>query len=616
MKKLRLFNRIILIICILCVILILTTCTESEPVNESLKDTTNITESPVIEEKPSETENPVETEEPTEIIIEPIAVDNKCLKVVTGSPQWEGVNLSVKDLDLKTGNTYKFTFKIYTPDIPVGVILQTNTWTWIASAEASAIAGDKWTTLTGTYTHVNDVNTFSIVKRGDNGNYDSEIAMFYIDDFEVVDETDSDTVVYCEDFEGSAHKFKIGGKSVISVIDETLISKNELEIEIIREHALNVMSLKEIYKDYFLIGNVVNPSDLSSKDYDILKHHYNILTFENSMKPDAMWGNGGSYDVPAKLPSFEVDEYIGTIKNDKILLHGHALVWHKQSPNWLNLSAGDREDNTAVYKPYAEANYNLNNFITIVAGHYYENPDGLKIQSWDVLNEAVRLNDTVAINESNWGYHTMGHIWPATWNSPWYMAYGTDTPAGVNQWDYVYDAFYYARHADPDTILYYNDYGMEEPNQVSIVVNMVNAVNARYALEHPEANGRLLIEGIGMQEHDNIGTNLKDVENAIKAYITTGCKISITELDVGVPGYKSGEKLSPGDELKQGIYFAKLFNILKKYCEHIERVTFWGLNDVNWRPDELCQIFNPDNTTKLAYYAVTDPDKFLEQYDK
>jgi len=147
-----------------------------------------------------------------------------------------------------------------------------------------------------------------------------------------------------------------------------------------------------------------------------------------------------------------------------------------------------------------------------------------------------------------------------------------------------------------------------------MVVNMVNVVNKRYAQEHPEANGRLLIEGIGMQEHDTINTSLVNVENAIKAYIATGCKVSISELDVGVPGYQKGQKLALADEIKQGVYYANLFNILKKYSSGIDRVTFWGLNDNNWRPDELCLLFDTSNRTKLAYYAVANPDGFLQKY--
>lgn len=703
---------------------------------------------------------------------------NHCLKVVTGTAQWNGVEITPANLGMVVGNTYRFTFKVYSPDIPVGIVLQTNTYGWVASAGASTFSNKGWYTLTGTYTHTSDVTKFSIVKMGDSGNYDSQIATFYIDDFVVTDTTNGNAVLYSEGFEGSSHKFtrgnvtisvaedpvlppsppepsegnhclkvitgenqweganikasdlglelgrkytfsvkvytpnmevgillqhtnqwihiinqdfytpdvkewrqitgtfdtssvtelfniqitKAGGKvnegeevtfyiddfivtdantgsvifsedfegasnkftsggSVISVVNESVITEVIPEEPVKGEYALDVTPLKEIYKDYFLIGNIVNPSDFGTgssarERYSIFIYHYDILTFENSMKPDAMWGNGSSYAVPTNQPSFSVDQYIKRLQADGILLHGHTLAWHGQSPNWLNLSSGSRENSTAVYKPYSEARANLELFISTVAGHYYNNSDGLSVYSWDVLNEAVRRNSSYSMTEENWGYHTWGHIYASPqWNSPWYLSYSKDAPAGVNPWDYVYDAFYYARQADPSTTLYYNDYGMEDPNQVTMVVNMVNAVNRRYAAEHPEANGRLLIEGIGMQEHDSITTNLANVEKAIAAYIATGCKVSITELDVGVPGYTKADTLSFEDELKQALYFAKLFNIFKKYSYGIERVTFWGLDDDhNWRGDDHCQIFDGKLNTKLAYYAIADPDGFIEKY--
>jgi GH35 family endo-1,4-beta-xylanase len=344
------------------------------------------------------------------------------------------------------------------------------------------------------------------------------------------------------------------------------------------------------------------------------------------MKPDAIWGPGGVYDRPpapaARL--VQLDELIRKLQNDGFKVIGHTLLWHAQSPNWLNLSAGRPQyAEGREYKTYAEARENLELFINTAAGHWHNHLDGLYIHSWDVINEAVRRNQERPITQENWGYHTIGAIWVPQgeqWNSPWYMAYANQTPEGANPWDYVYDAFKFARLADPSAILYYNDYNMEYPDKVRMIVNMVNAVNLLWTQDE-NYDGRLLIEGIGMQQHDALpdsGTDERHfhrVENAVIAYISTGAKISITELDVGVRGYTIADRLSEADEIRQGIHYARLFQIFKKYSEHIERVTFWGVNDrTSWRANELCQIFDADNRAKLAYFAVADPDGFLAQY--
>lgn len=60
-----------------------------------------------------------------------------------------------------------------------------------------------------------------------------------------------------------------------------------------------VVSLKEVYKDHFLIGNTVSPSDLTdAAKYDFMKFHYNVLTPENATKPDSIWSS------PTSEPSF------------------------------------------------------------------------------------------------------------------------------------------------------------------------------------------------------------------------------------------------------------------------------------------------------------------------
>ncbi|MDR1668896.1 MAG: endo-1,4-beta-xylanase [Oscillospiraceae bacterium] len=572
---------------------------------------------------------------------------NHVLQVLTGGPQWEGAIIhsdGSNSMNLEAKKTYEFAFRAYTPNKDVGLRFQANTfggWDWdgIIDYLPEDLQPEGWYDISGTLTldrpGSTDLPRLVLVKtQGDN---EGLVAKLWIDDFTVTD-TATGEVVFSEDFEsGETGAFRDNG-GVCSVVLEQAIYDDAVAVSG-GEHALDVPSLKEIYQNYFMIGNIANASDFgaggaSQERYDIYKHHYNAITYENDMKPDSMWGPSTAYEKPEQRDFTALDEQIGRMTGDGFNVIGHTLGWHGQTPNWLNISAGNRNDNTAVYKPYAEARGNLEDYINLVAGRFYDRSDGVKIYSWDVLNEALRRDREYPADEENWGRHAIGHIWPANWVSPWYISYGTDAPEGVNPWDYIYDIYTFARKADPSAVLYYNDYGMEDPSQVQLVVNMVNVLNAQWAAdtannpdagsyagenieivrEYKRAGGRLLIEGIGMQEHDTINTNIQNVETAIHAYAVTGCKVSITELDVGVPGYSRGQELSAEDEETQARYYAELFAMFKKNYEYIERVTFWGLDDAHsWRPNEMGLLFNGDLRTKEAYYAVADPEGWLAE---
>src|SRR5690606_11229134 len=50
--------------------------------------------------------------------------------------------------------------------------------------------------------------------------------------------------------------------------------------------------------------------------------------------------------------------------------------------------------------------------------------------------------------------------------------------------------------------------------------------------------------------------------------------------------------------------------------EHISRVTIWGLDDgSSWRSAQSPVLFDRNLQAKPAYYAVIDPEGFLENYE-
>lgn len=361
----------------------------------------------------------------------------------------------------------------------------------------------------------------------------------------------------------------------------------------------NLASIKDKYSSYFMVGNITTYNDdithlLDSYDSDdLFKKHYNVVTAENAMKPNELSKSENTYDFTA------ADNLVNWARSNGIKVHGHTLVWHNQSPDWLNVGL-----------TRAEAKTNLKNYIDTVAGHYKG-----KVISWDVVNEAFR-NDAEGFNGTDWrtGLRTGDPtLDPAV--SYWYEAYANGAGAGESGADFIYDAFVFARKADPDAQLYYNDFNEEIPAKCEAIAMMVEDINAKWRSD-PSYDGRMLIEGIGMQSHYWSGAfDVTKTDAAIARFARTGARISISELDMPMGTYQVpyvGVKLTQEEEMKQAVDYAELFLTYKKYARYIDRVTIWGMADdaSNWRNGFKATLFDNGLHAKEAYYAVMEPETY------
>ncbi|MCL2003607.1 MAG: endo-1,4-beta-xylanase [Oscillospiraceae bacterium] len=352
-------------------------------------------------------------------------------------------------------------------------------------------------------------------------------------------------------------------------------------------------SLQELYKDHFLIGNIFDVWSLPMR-LPILKRHYNIVTAEGAMKPGVLTSASGVYDF------FDIDNALGIFLEEGMVVHGHTLVWEQTHADWLT----NNPDGTPLTRTEAKAN--LETYISTVAGHFSG-----KVVSWDVLNEAYAAweNDFPEKTASDWrnGLKTY---------SPWYQAFSNGANDGESGADYIEYAFRLARAADPNATLYYNADFAEGQAHITAVAAMVKEINDKWLAE---GNSRLLIEGVGLQGHFQINVNLADVERNISHLANLGVEISISELDISIFDWvpwqgAPTEELIPTQALfeKQAEVYAKLFQMFKRYSNHIEFVTFWGLSDgASWISTNYPTIFSADFTPKLAYFAVADPEGYL-----
>ncbi|HEX3029824.1 MAG TPA: endo-1,4-beta-xylanase, partial [Clostridia bacterium] len=338
--------------------------------------------------------------------------------------------------------------------------------------------------------------------------------------------------------------------------------------------------IKDVYKDNFLIGNAISAEDLEGIRLDLLKKHNNVATAGNAMKPDALQLTKGNFTFTA------ADAMISKVQAAGLQMHGHVLVWHSQSPAWLNTTTSA----IGVSEPLGrdEALENMRTHIKTVVNHF-----GNKVISWDVVNEAMNDNPS---NPSDWKASLR--------QSPWYQAIGTD---------YIEQAFLAAREvldSNPswNIKLYYNDYNEDNQNKAQAIYNMVKEINENYAKTHP---GKLLIDGIGMQAHYSVSTNPANVKLSLEKFISLGVEVSITELDI-MTG--SNNQLSDKLAEAQGYLYAQLFNIFKAHSGNIKRVTIWGMDDAtSWRTANNPVLFDKNLQAKPAYYGVIDPDKFIAE---
>lgn len=354
-------------------------------------------------------------------------------------------------------------------------------------------------------------------------------------------------------------------------------------------------SLHEIYKDDFLISMPFNSLFASDTYFPVVKQHYNAVWMGNIMKPAMLSPSKGVYNFS------EADRVTKVAKDAGIEMSGHTLLWHSAHASWLT----HKTDGTLLSR--AEALQNMTDYINTVAGHYAGT-----VYAWDVVNEAMR----------DFGGRRYDGDWKSNLRqagsegSPWYMAFenGADKAKGESGADYIEAAFRLARAADPNAILYYNDYSMEDQNKAAAVADMVKEINDKWLAE---GNDRLLIEGVGIQGYFCIDSNFADIEKSLQLFIGIGVEISLSEMELGLfgtaAGYNGNWSRSPTEELlkKQADVYAKLMLLLKKYSEHIRRVNCSGIYIDNWTAQNYATLFDENCAPKLAYFAVADPEGYL-----
>ena len=332
--------------------------------------------------------------------------------------------------------------------------------------------------------------------------------------------------------------------------------------------------LKDAYKEYFTVGVAVNMRNVSNPDQiALIKQNYNSMTAENDMKPGSLQPREGQFNWG------NADKIANFCRENGIKLRGHCLCWHAQFADWM--FEGENGESASKELFYER----LRTHIHAVVNRYKD-----IVYAWDVVNEAIV--DGPYLDQQ-------GNKRNPYRNSRHYRLCGEE---------FIAKAFEFAREADPNALLFYNDYNAADPAKRDRIYEMVKQMK--------EAG--VPIDGIGMQGHYNVyGPSIEDVEAAIVKYSSIVNVIHFTELDVrantemgGQLQFNRGQErpIEPQINALQEEQYNNLFKVFRKHSNVVKNVTFWNLSDrdswlgVNNYPLPFDKNYRP----KRVYYVIRD----------
>ncbi len=336
-------------------------------------------------------------------------------------------------------------------------------------------------------------------------------------------------------------------------------------------------SLAESYKEYFPVGVALGAHTYAEPRADsLIRRHFNTITAENCMKPHHIGRKEGEYNFE------EADKLIAYAEQNGMSVRGHALLWYQSAPKWF---FADAEDGSPATKELIYER--LRTYIHTVVGHFKG-----QVYCWDVVNEAISDKDDEYIRQ----------------DSLWYEHCGAE---------FIEKAFTYAHEADPDALLFYNEYSLVFPDKRDKTIRLIKDLQAK----------GVPIHGVGMQSHWNIEYPTREVlEETIEALGSLGLIVHCTELDVRMSPHWAGGQLTVEDydnavyeyseelEAKQSAQYKMIFETFREYKDIVKSVTFWNLYDsqtwLDRRKGNIGRnyplLFDDEMRPKECYYEVVD----------
>lgn len=301
----------------------------------------------------------------------------------------------------------------------------------------------------------------------------------------------------------------------------------------------------------FGIGTAVSHDILTSDDAyrQLLVREFNQITPENSMKWEFVHPSHNQWHFGP------VDRLVEFAEDNDMRVRGHTLVWHLQLPAWVP-EISDPSKLRSVMREH----------IAAVVGRY----EG-RVFAWDVVNEGI-ADDGSGLKSTLF----LERLGP----------------------EYIADAFRTAHKADPEALLFFNDYEIAELGPKSdALFSVVSDLLARGVPVH----------GVGMQLHVNAAypRDLQSFAANVRRFEALGLYVDITEMDVRIRDLQMSA--SDSSRRQARTYYDLVTTRLE--LPGLTSISLWGFTDAySWidqfygEDDPL--LFTENLAPKPAYYGL------------
>ncbi|MBT5922295.1 MAG: glycosyl hydrolase family 10 [Cellvibrionales bacterium] len=319
----------------------------------------------------------------------------------------------------------------------------------------------------------------------------------------------------------------------------------------------------------FPIGSSIRLNDLK-RDHNaaaLQQYHFDSFTTGLDMKMNKVMPTREGYNWKV------IDEVVAYTQRHDQRLFGHNLIWHASTPQWV------------VQKAQQDPQW-LDGFMKAYIHNYVGRYKGI-VHGWDVVNEGLVTKGA--------GYRT---------DSIWYQTMGKR---------YIEKAFQYAHEADPDAILFYNDFNTERDMQkFDTMMTMVEDFLKR----------GIPISGIGFQMHIRMDIPNTVIASTLERAAATGLQIHLSEVDIifnthddsrggGIENYKT---LTNDMKLAQQKKYQELVQMYRDIVPKEQQygITFWGFNDRDswirrfFKMNDWPTIYDDDLKPKPAFFGFLE----------
>ena len=306
------------------------------------------------------------------------------------------------------------------------------------------------------------------------------------------------------------------------------------------------------------VGTALATYKSLQSERDEAGRQFNMMVAENEMKMDALQPSQGSFSFGG------ADALVSHAQRYDMAIRGHCLVWHQQQPTWLSSDGKKNDKNWTRQQALAIMKDHIDKVMTHFKG---------KVTEWDVVNEC--LDDDQSIIRSNPDGYTLRQ-------SVWQRAIGDD---------YIDSAFVYAHRADPDAVLYLNDYDVELQGKAKAVAFRNLALRLK--------NKGIPIDGVGLQCHFSVGeVDSVKLASTVKRFGQDDLKCVITELDMGIPSTTAAN-------LEEQARLYRVITDIMLDNDNCPYIVIWGLKDNDsWRSASNPLLYDSGMGKKPAWRAV------------